>query len=139
MQRVFSAVYKTAGAKFLVIVTEVPKFTRLILAMARLWKFPVIHSLLPAIVWLLCTIIPPSSVLGADDKALVTSLPGWNADLPSKHYSGYVDVSQGRMHYVFAKSENENCDHIAGRRNSDQDVPLVLWVQGGPGCSSLYG
>jgi hypothetical protein len=35
----------------------------------------------------------------------VTSLPGYNGSLPSKHYSGYLDVgklsgSKGKLHYV---------------------------------------
>ncbi|GFQ00149.1 serine carboxypeptidase 1 [Phtheirospermum japonicum] len=67
----------------------------------------------------------------APEAALVTSIPGFNGTLPSKHYSGYVtlDESHGKkLFYYFVESE----------RNSAKD-PIVLWLNGGPGCSSFDG
>jgi len=64
----------------------------------------------------------------------VKVLPGWpNATLPSKHYSGLIDVgvetkSPGKLHYWFIESES--------RPSVD---PIVLWLNGGPGSSSLIG
>ena len=63
----------------------------------------------------------------------ITSLPGWTGKLPSKHYSGFfpttTDGSQGAMlHYWLTLSENKPATD-----------PLVVWLQGGPGCSSLFG
>ncbi|GFP85104.1 serine carboxypeptidase 1 [Phtheirospermum japonicum] len=67
----------------------------------------------------------------APEAALVTTIPGFNGTLPSKHYSGYVtlDESHGkRLFYYFVES----------KRNSAKD-PIVLWLNGGPGCSSFDG
>jgi cathepsin A (carboxypeptidase C) len=59
----------------------------------------------------------------------VTSLPGLTDKPEFKHYSGYLDATEGRkLHYWFIESE----------RSPGED-PLVLWMNGGPGCSSLAG
>lgn len=65
----------------------------------------------------------------AIDADLVPSLPGFAGPLPSKLYSGYLDIPGGKhVHYTFQES--------TGNPATD---PVVLWLNGGPGCSSLEG
>ncbi|KAI4326352.1 hypothetical protein MLD38_031676 [Melastoma candidum] len=69
--------------------------------------------------------------LSAPESALVKSLPGFSGSFPSKHYSGYVtidEVTGKSLFYYLVLSE--------GKPSQD---PLVLWLNGGPGCSSFDG
>ena len=52
-----------------------------------------------------------SVVHAANEADLVTHLPGYQGNLPSKHYSGYIhtgDLSgqSGQLHYWFIESQN---------------------------------
>eukprot|EP01084_Bolivina_argentea_P106689 190867_1 len=60
---------------------------------------------------------------------LITNLPGLTWNVNYKQYSGYLDASStNHLHYWFQESQN----------NPETD-PIVLWLNGGPGCSSLDG
>ncbi|GIY85707.1 lysosomal protective protein [Caerostris darwini] len=57
----------------------------------------------------------------------VKELPGLNFPLNYKHYSGYLNATKGRyLHYWFVESQR-----------SPSIDPVILWLSGGPGCSSL--
>ena len=59
----------------------------------------------------------------------VTYLPGLDPQPTFKHYAGYLDASPTKhFFYWFVESEQ-----------SPTTDPLVLWLNGGPGCSSLTG
>ena len=69
----------------------------------------------------------------ADDE--IKALPGWAHELPSKMYSGYVDVSAAmnqtmHVHYWFIEAE---------KPLDPSSAPVVLWTNGGPGASSMFG
>ncbi|ESO96867.1 hypothetical protein LOTGIDRAFT_159616 [Lottia gigantea] len=60
---------------------------------------------------------------------MITELPGLAVQPNFKQYSGYLKASgTKKLHYWFVESQ----------RNPKSD-PLILWMNGGPGCSSVLG
>ena len=74
---------------------------------------------------------PAPARLGPSDD-LVLHLPGYGPP-PAPQYSGFLDASAAepgtKLHYWFAQAEREDA---ASR-------PTVLWLNGGPGSSSILG
>ncbi|KAK1426913.1 hypothetical protein QVD17_15593 [Tagetes erecta] len=67
----------------------------------------------------------------APENAKISQIPGFHGTLPSKHYAGYVTIDEKhgkKLYYYYVLSE----------RNPSKD-PVVLWLNGGPGCSSFHG
>ncbi|XP_072141588.1 lysosomal protective protein-like isoform X4 [Dermacentor andersoni] len=59
----------------------------------------------------------------------VVNLPGLREPINFRHYSGFLNAAEGRLlHYWFMESQR-----------SPSDDPVLLWMNGGPGCSSLVG
>ena len=71
------------------------------------------------------------AAIAADE---IKTLPGWDGALPSRHWSGYLSVpgvgsGTKYYHYWFVESEG----------TSPESDPVALWLNGGPGSSSLIG
>jgi cathepsin A (carboxypeptidase C) len=67
--------------------------------------------------------------LYALESDLIESLPGLDPKPKFRQYSGYLNATEGR-HFFYWFFESQN--------NPSND-PVVLWLNGGPGCSSLLG
>ncbi|XP_016504046.1 serine carboxypeptidase-like 20 [Nicotiana tabacum] len=68
---------------------------------------------------------------GVPENALITQIPGFNGTFQSKHYAGYVTIDENhgkKLFYYFVESEKDPTED-----------PVVLWLNGGPGCSSFDG
>ena len=69
------------------------------------------------------------AVHGQTHPDQVTSLPGLKSTLEFQHFAGYLNVNSTHnrnLFYWFTKATNSSTD-------------LVLWLNGGPGCSSVSG
>ena len=67
-------------------------------------------------------------VFAANDDE-IKDLPGLPKAINFKQYSGYLDITEGKHYfYWFVESQKD-----------PENAPVVLWLNGGPGCSSLFG
>jgi carboxypeptidase C (cathepsin A) len=75
---------------------------------------------------LLCALV---LAVMAQNSNLIQNLPGLQSTPNFRMYSGYISVSSSKqLFYWFVESVN-----------APSTDPLILWLNGGPGCSSLGG
>ncbi|EGB10394.1 hypothetical protein AURANDRAFT_52916, partial [Aureococcus anophagefferens] len=80
----------------------------------------------------LSTLVAAAALLVANAEE-ITTLPGVTGGIPFKMHSGYVDVtddSDGSRQLFFWFVESEY---------NPSTAPVLLWTNGGPGCSGLGG
>lgn len=69
---------------------------------------------------------------------LVTDLPYLNPNtLTTKHYAGHIPASHDDDKKLFYWLFEPDLDNAS--KHSDADIPLLIWLNGGPGCSSMDG
>jgi cathepsin A (carboxypeptidase C) len=74
----------------------------------------------------LCLVLSVCSHVAADQ---ITSLPGLDTMPSYNMYSGYLTLPSGtNTFYWFAESQND-----------PKNDPVIMWTNGGPGCSGLSG
>ncbi|XP_072014104.1 lysosomal protective protein-like [Amphiura filiformis] len=75
-----------------------------------------------------CIIAVPST-RSATDPDLISWLPGLVKQPSFNQYAGYLNASvNNKLHYWFVESQD-----------SPKTDPLLIWFNGGPACSSLFG
>lgn len=72
------------------------------------------------------------------DDHLVKSLPLLAAEFPTQHWAGHLPASSNNdkyfFYWLFAPSFSKTTKTIP-----DEDIPLIIWLNGGPACSSMDG
>ena len=65
-----------------------------------------------------------------DDLPVISQIPSIVESLSNGHYSGYIPVQNGSIFFWYFKQSPRY------RQRSDS---LTIWLNGGPGCSSITG
>ncbi len=87
-------------------------------------------------------VVATTSTTAAPEADEVVSYPGFGPP-PTKHYSGYLDASDGcdtkkngpecQLHYIIAMAEEAGVDSDSKSGEEDVAAPTLVWFNGGPG------
>lgn len=72
----------------------------------------------------------PSAALHSGHPDEILSLPGLDWEIGFRQYAGYLDLPNTKKHMFYWLVEAET---------NSASAPVVLWTNGGPGCSGLIG
>uniref|UniRef100_A0A8B9ZWL3 Carboxypeptidase n=1 Tax=Anas zonorhyncha TaxID=75864 RepID=A0A8B9ZWL3_9AVES len=89
-----------------------------------------VPQMLPAVP-VLCALLAlgPGPGLAAPPEHEVRALPGLPKQAAFRHFSGHLRAGPtARLHYWFVEAQSD-----------PRGSPVVLWLNGGPGCSSMEG
>ena len=75
----------------------------------------------------------------ARDTSRVQGLPGRPTENVPTMFAGYADVGPSNVRSLFYLLVHSTKTTTSEQQNTRNNIPIVIWLQGGNGCSSMIG